>query len=88
MHIARTGRFVDVTKPRLQSSRLGVTLTGAKEEQARENATSTTGRLSDAELTRLKAKYPALEIQRKRRATPRQRVMIWIVDLLLPHCYH
>lgn len=48
-----------------------------------EEAPSHPNNLSDSEITNLKTKYPELEIRPKRRATPKQRVIIWITGAVI-----
>lgn len=61
---------------------------GGHERQRRDDKQTASAHLSDEQIADLKEKYPQLQIQKKQRATPKQRVIIWltgsVIAALLP----
>lgn len=54
-----------------------------RKETGEEDTSSGLKNLSNVEIANLKVKYPELEIRPKRRATPKQRVIIWITGAVI-----
>lgn len=60
-----------------------ISLTHGTERGSRRDPHAHGGQSIDAQIADLKVKYPSLQIQPKRRATPKQRVIIWTVGAVI-----